>query len=218
MEISSNMLPLSYFLFFQLHFRLSLPSTIPGYNPMEEILSSGYFDFRFEFYTKFQSGKLDLFYSCYTVISNSIFHTFGTAVKPGSDLEPCPTKFGSHMAFSKQFDLWLTLADPCMTFNSCHDLLHFSQGFFLPNLVVIGQARWPLDDLWPLIPTNLSGVPLMPSFSSILQHAQSKDPCSKQSSKHTETHSPTYKLFTLVVYLDVLVLIIPPWWREQTTK
>ena len=34
------------------------------------------------------------------------------------------------------FDLWLTLADPYMTFDPSN-VLHFGQGFFLPNLVAI---------------------------------------------------------------------------------
>ena len=34
------------------------------------------------------------------------------------------------------FDLWLTLADPYLNFDSSHVLL-FSEGFFLPNLVAI---------------------------------------------------------------------------------
>ena len=58
---------------------------------------------------------------------------------------------------SKQFDLWLTKADPCMTFDP-GNALHFGLVFFLPNLVAIGhfQAIWPLvdpgwtwHDLWP---------------------------------------------------------------------
>ena len=52
-----------------------------------------------------------------------------------------PTKFGG------QFDLWLTLADPCMTFDPSN-ALRSGQGFFLPNLVAIGHcwASWPLLD------------------------------------------------------------------------
>ena len=53
---------------------------------------------------------------------------------------------------SKQFEPWLTLADPCMTFDPSN-ALHSGQGFFPPNLVTIGhcEARWPLLDLsWPL--------------------------------------------------------------------
>ena len=53
--------------------------------------------------------------------------------------------------------LWLTPEDPCMTFNPIN-VLHCSQGFSLPNLVVMGhsQAFWPMVDpglplhiLWP---------------------------------------------------------------------
>ena len=51
----------------------------------------------------------------------------------------------------KQFDLWLTPADPCMTFDATN-ALHPGQGFFLPNLVAIGHswAIWPLVD--PALP------------------------------------------------------------------
>ena len=35
-----------------------------------------------------------------------------------------------------RIDHWLTLADPCMTFDPSNEL-HFDQGFFLPNLVAI---------------------------------------------------------------------------------
>ena len=38
---------------------------------------------------------------------------------------------------SKEFDLWLTLADPCMTFDPSNGL-RSGHGFFLPNLVAIG--------------------------------------------------------------------------------
>ena len=40
------------------------------------------------------------------------------------------------------FDLWLTLADPCMTFDPSNALrsLRFGQGFFPPNLVVMGHC------------------------------------------------------------------------------
>ena len=37
---------------------------------------------------------------------------------------------------SKEFERWLTLADPRMTFDPSNEL-HFDQGFFLPNLVAI---------------------------------------------------------------------------------
>ena len=40
--------------------------------------------------------------------------------------------------FTKQFDLWLTKADPSMTFDPSN-ALHFGLGFFLPNLVGIGH-------------------------------------------------------------------------------
>ena len=58
---------------------------------------------------------------------------------------------------SKQFDLWLTPADPCMTFDP-NNALCSGQGFFPPNLVAIGHCQtswplldpsWPLHDLWP---------------------------------------------------------------------
>ena len=58
---------------------------------------------------------------------------------------------------SKPFDLWLTSADPCMTFDPSN-ALHSSQGFFPPNLVAVGHCwanwplldpRWPLHDPWP---------------------------------------------------------------------
>ena len=41
-------------------------------------------------------------------------------------------------SISKQFDLWLTLADPCMTFDPSN-ALRFGQGFSPPNLVAIGH-------------------------------------------------------------------------------
>ena len=56
---------------------------------------------------------------------------------------------------SKQFDPWLTPADPCMTFNHsnalCSDLwsinaLHSGLWFFLPNLVATGHLNE--FDLW----------------------------------------------------------------------
>ena len=37
---------------------------------------------------------------------------------------------------SKEFDLQLTPADPCITFDHSNDL-HFDQGFFLSNLVAM---------------------------------------------------------------------------------
>ena len=52
---------------------------------------------------------------------------------------------------SKECDLWLTPADPCMTLDPSNEL-HF-EGFFLPNLVAIHHfwAIWPLvDPGWPL--------------------------------------------------------------------
>ena len=42
-------------------------------------------------------------------------------------------------SISKQFDLWLTLADPCMTFDP-NNALRSGQGFFPPNLVAIGHC------------------------------------------------------------------------------
>ena len=53
---------------------------------------------------------------------------------------------------SKEFDLWLTLTDHCMTFDPSN-ALRSGQRFFPPNLVAIGhfQAYWPLlDPDWPL--------------------------------------------------------------------
>ena len=53
---------------------------------------------------------------------------------------------------SKDFDLWLTLADPCMTVD-LSNALRSGQRFFPPNLVAIGhcKANWPLlDPSWPL--------------------------------------------------------------------
>ena len=38
----------------------------------------------------------------------------------------------------KQFDLWLNLSDPCMTFDPSNALC-FGQGLFLPNLMAIGH-------------------------------------------------------------------------------
>ena len=58
---------------------------------------------------------------------------------------------------SKEFNLWLTLADLCMTFDSSN-ALRSGHGFFPPNLVAIGHCwanwplldpSWPLHDLWP---------------------------------------------------------------------
>ena len=40
---------------------------------------------------------------------------------------------------SKEFDLWLTLADPCMTFDLSNALCS-GPGFFPPNLVAIGHC------------------------------------------------------------------------------
>ena len=56
------------------------------------------------------------------------------------------TKFGCHRALPEQYNSWLTLADTCMTFNPSI-ALHFSQRFFLPNLVVIGLS-WAIIDPW----------------------------------------------------------------------
>ena len=65
------------------------------------------------------------------------------------------TKFGSHM----QFDLWLTLADPFMTFKPSN-VLHFGQplstkfaghGAFLSNLTSSSpqlNPMWPLTQQW----------------------------------------------------------------------
>ena len=39
---------------------------------------------------------------------------------------------------AKQIDIWLTLADLCMTFDPS-SALHSDQGFFQPNLVAIGH-------------------------------------------------------------------------------
>ena len=39
---------------------------------------------------------------------------------------------------SKQYDLWLTLADPCMT-SDPSNALYSGGGFFIPNLVAIGH-------------------------------------------------------------------------------
>ena len=47
---------------------------------------------------------------------------------------------------SQQFDLWLTPADPCMTFDPSNEL-HFDQGYFLPNLVAI----WHFKSIWHLV-------------------------------------------------------------------
>ena len=58
---------------------------------------------------------------------------------------------------SKDFDLCLTLDDPCMTFDPSN-ALRSGQEFFPPNLVAIGHCYanwplldpgWPLHDLWP---------------------------------------------------------------------
>ena len=75
---------------------------------------------------------------------------------------------------SKPFDLWLTPADPCMTFDPSN-ALHSGQGFFPPNVVAIGHCwanwplldpSWPLHDLWPqqcitlwseILPTKFGG-------------------------------------------------------------
>ena len=51
-----------------------------------------------------------------------------------------------------QFDLWLNLADSCMTFDPSN-AFHFGQGFFLPSLVAIGLlsnliSGWPQHDFW----------------------------------------------------------------------
>ena len=46
---------------------------------------------------------------------------------------------------SKQFDLWLTPADTCTTFDP-RNALHFGQGFFLPNLQSQGISKQ--FDLW----------------------------------------------------------------------
>ena len=46
---------------------------------------------------------------------------------------------------SKEFYLWLTPADPCMTFDPSNEL-HFGQRFFLPNLVAIQHSKQ--FDLW----------------------------------------------------------------------
>ena len=45
----------------------------------------------------------------------------------------------------QQFDLWLTPDDPCVTFGPSN-VLHFCQGFFLPNLVPVGHSQ--ADSLW----------------------------------------------------------------------
>ena len=75
---------------------------------------------------------------------------------------------------SKQIDLWLTPADPCMTFDPCN-ALHSGQGFFQPNLVAIGhfKANWPLVDsgwslcdLWPQQTTTLLSGVLLTKFGS----------------------------------------------------
>ena len=50
-----------------------------------------------------------------------------------------------------QFDLWLTSADLCMTFDP-NNALHIYQGLFLPNLVAIGYF-YKQFDLW-LTPAN----------------------------------------------------------------
>ena len=60
----------------------------------------------------------------------------------------------------KQFDLWLTQNDPCMTFDPSN-ALHSSQGFFLPSLVAIrhSYAIWHLIDLDdPCMTSDLSSV------------------------------------------------------------
>ena len=41
---------------------------------------------------------------------------------------------------SKQFDLWLTLVDLCMTFDPSN-AFYSGQRFFLPNLVAIGHLQ-----------------------------------------------------------------------------
>ena len=47
---------------------------------------------------------------------------------------------------SKQFDLWLTAADSCMTFDRA---MHYPLVRpVLPNKFDISKATWPLNDLW----------------------------------------------------------------------
>ena len=46
------------------------------------------------------------------------------------------TKLGGHRAFFYRFDLWLTPADPCMTFDPSNKL-HLDQDFFQPNLAAM---------------------------------------------------------------------------------
>ena len=61
---------------------------------------------------------------------------------------------------SKPFDLWLTPAGPCMTFDPSN-ALHSGQGFFPPNVVAIGHcwANWPLlDPSWHLHNLNPSNA------------------------------------------------------------
>ena len=56
----------------------------------------------------------------------------------------------------KEFDLWLTPADPCMTFDPSNEL-HFDQGFFLPNLGSGGiekshSCKWAKWIQWHALP------------------------------------------------------------------
>ena len=43
------------------------------------------------------------------------------------------------LGIAKQFDPWLTPAEPCTTSKPINEM-HFGQGFFQPNLVAVGHS------------------------------------------------------------------------------
>ena len=98
---------------------------------------------------------------------SKLFYLWLTPADPVQDLWPhqCITLWSGVIStniwwpqgISKEFDLRLTLADPCMNFD-LSNALRSGHGFFPPNLVAIGHClanwplldpSWPLHDLWP---------------------------------------------------------------------